>query len=65
MKLTMPEGIGLVGAVIVGTSLVFGLQAAQPQATSESEESIRQALQKAAQAVLRCPARRNGIRLHG
>ena len=31
MKLTMPEGLGLLGAVIVGASLVFGLQAAQPE----------------------------------
>ena len=29
MKLTMPEGLGLVGAVIVGASLVLGSHAAQ------------------------------------
>ena len=55
MKLTMPEGLGLVGAVIVGASLVFGLQAAQPQAAGESEESVRQALRTAVQAVLAVP----------
>ena len=55
MKLTMPEGIGLVGAVIALASLVFGLQAAQPQAAREAEESVRQALRSTAQAVLAVP----------
>jgi beta-lactamase regulating signal transducer with metallopeptidase domain/tetratricopeptide (TPR) repeat protein len=55
MKLTMPEGFGLLGALIVGTSLVFGLQAAQPEPKGESDESVRQALGKAAQAVLAIP----------
>ena len=31
MKLTMPEGLGLLGALIVGTSLAFGLQARRPR----------------------------------
>ena len=56
MKLTMPEGLGLLGALIVGTSLVFGLQAAQPVPKGESEESIREALGKATQAVLAIPS---------
>ena len=30
MKLTMPEGLGLLGAVVVGVLLVLGSQAAQP-----------------------------------
>jgi beta-lactamase regulating signal transducer with metallopeptidase domain/tetratricopeptide (TPR) repeat protein len=55
MKLTVPEGIGLVGAVIVGASLMFGLQAAQPQVARESEESVRQALRSTVQAVLAVP----------
>ena len=37
MKSTMPEGIGLVGAVIVGISLALGSQAASPKPTAESE----------------------------
>ena len=60
MKLTMPEGIGLVGAVIIGASLVFGLQAAQPPAARESDESVRQALRKAADQVDAIP--KGGLR---
>ena len=55
MKLTMPEGLGVLGAVIVGVSLAFGLQAAQPKPAGESEESIRQALRKAVDEVSAIP----------
>ncbi len=55
MELTMPEGIGLVGALIIGASLAFGLQAAQPKAADESEESVRNTLKRAVQAVLAVP----------
>ncbi len=55
MKLTMPEGIGLLGALIVGTLLVFGLQAAQAEPRAESNESIREALGKATQNVVAMP----------
>ena len=58
MKLTMPEGLGLLGAVVVGTSLALGVCAAQPEPKGESEESIRQALLTAAQAVLALPRER-------
>jgi beta-lactamase regulating signal transducer with metallopeptidase domain/tetratricopeptide (TPR) repeat protein len=51
MKLTMPEGLGLVGAVIIAASLVLGLRAAQPQPPRESDESVRQALRKAVEEV--------------
>jgi beta-lactamase regulating signal transducer with metallopeptidase domain/tetratricopeptide (TPR) repeat protein len=55
MKLTLPEGIGLLGALILGTSLVFALEAAQQEVRSESPESVRQALQTAAGAVNALP----------
>ena len=51
MKLTMPEGIGLVGAVITVAALAFGLQAAQPKVAGDSDESVRQALRKAVEDV--------------
>jgi beta-lactamase regulating signal transducer with metallopeptidase domain/tetratricopeptide (TPR) repeat protein len=51
MKLTMPEGLGVLSAVIVGASLVLGSHAAGPQPAGESEESIRRALQKAVDDV--------------
>jgi len=51
MTLTMPEGLGVLGAVIVGVSLVLGSQAAQPQPAGESEESVRLALRKAVDDV--------------
>ena len=41
MKLTMPEGLGLLGAVIVGASVVFGSQAAQPRGVSGPDEINR------------------------
>ena len=41
--------------MIVGSTLVFGLQAAQPKAASDSEESVREALKTAVQAVLAVP----------
>jgi len=55
MKLTMPEGLGLLGAVIVGTALALGSQAGQPKPAGESEESIRQALRKAVDDVKEIP----------
>jgi beta-lactamase regulating signal transducer with metallopeptidase domain/tetratricopeptide (TPR) repeat protein len=51
MRLTMPEGLGVLGAVIVGASLMLGSQAAQRQPAGQSEESVRQALRKAADDV--------------
>jgi beta-lactamase regulating signal transducer with metallopeptidase domain len=42
MKLTMPEGLGLLGAVIVGVLLVLGSQAAPPQAVSNPIQMTRQ-----------------------
>jgi beta-lactamase regulating signal transducer with metallopeptidase domain len=55
MKLSTPEGIGLLGALIVGISLALGLHAAQSAPKGESEESIRQALRTAAGAVSALP----------
>ena len=43
MKLTMPEGIGLLAALIVGTSLAVGLQRGAGRSKGESKESIRRA----------------------
>ncbi len=42
MKLTMPEGLGSLGAVIVGLSLVLGTQAQPPRRPSDSTETILQ-----------------------
>ena len=38
MRLTMPEGLGLIGSAVVGTSLALGLPAAQLPPVSESAE---------------------------
>jgi len=51
MKLTMPEGLGVLGAAVVGASLVLGSQAAQPQPAGEWQESVRRALREAADQV--------------
>ncbi len=51
MKLSMPEGFGLLGAVIVGGTLAFGLQAAQPRAAGETQESVRRALRESVDRV--------------
>jgi beta-lactamase regulating signal transducer with metallopeptidase domain len=42
MKLTMPEGLGLLGAVSVGVLLVLGSQAAPPRAVSNPNLMTRQ-----------------------
>ena len=55
MKLTMPEGLGLLGAAIVVVSVVLGSHAAPPKPSGESAESIRQALRTAADAVRETP----------
>ncbi len=55
MKLTVPEGIGLLGAAIVGTLLVFAAQAAQQEPRNESPELVRQALEAAKEAVAALP----------
>ena len=55
MKLTMPEGLGFLGAVVMGVLLVLGSHAAPPAPVGESETSIRQALRKAADDVSAIP----------
>jgi len=55
LKLTMPEGLGLLGMVIVGAALALGSHAGQPKPAGESEESIRQALRKAVEDVKKIP----------
>ena len=55
MKLTVPEGIGLLGAAIVGTSLVFAAQAAQQESRSESPALVRKSLEAAKEAVAALP----------
>ena len=55
MKLTMPEGLGLLAALIVGTSLAFGLSAARADRNGESKDSIRRVLDLAARAVVALP----------
>ncbi len=52
MKLTMPEGLGLVGAMLVGLTLVLGTQAAPPKSAESSRESLRLSLQKAAKDAM-------------
>ena len=51
MRLTVPEGLGVLAAAIVGVSLVLGSQAAQPQLAGESAESVQQAFREAADQV--------------
>ena len=41
MKLTMPEGLGLLGAVVVGVSLVLGSQAAQTRPVDDLQKTTR------------------------
>ena len=41
MKLTMPEGVGLVSAVLVGFSPILGTHAAPPKPSGESQDSLR------------------------
>ncbi|MGP0065221.1 MAG: M56 family metallopeptidase [Isosphaeraceae bacterium] len=55
MKLTMPEGLGLAGAMLVGVSLVLGIQAAPPKPSVQARESLRMALRKAAGDTLADP----------
>ena len=55
MKLTMPEGLGLLGAVMVVALLVLGSHAALPKTAGESEEPIRQALRKAVDDISAMP----------
>ena len=55
MKLTMPEGLGVLGAIVVGTVLAIGSQAATPQPAGESDESVRRALRKAVDDVRGIP----------
>ena len=42
MKLTTPEGLGLLGAVVVVVLLVLGLQAAPPKPASDPKEMLRE-----------------------
>ena len=55
MKLTMPEGFGLLAALIVGASLAVGLSAARADGNGESKDSIRRVLETAARAVVALP----------
>ena len=55
MKLTMPEGLGVLSAVVAGILLVLGSQAAQPKPAGESDQAIRQALRKAVDEVSAMP----------
>jgi hypothetical protein len=41
MKLTIPEGLGLLGAAVVGVLLALGTQAAPPQAINASKELMQ------------------------
>jgi beta-lactamase regulating signal transducer with metallopeptidase domain len=66
MKLTMPEGVGLVGAMLVGVSLVLGTQAGPPKPAGTTQESLRLALQKAAADAISYTgqdAERSGMKL--
>ncbi len=51
MRLTMSEGLGALGAVIVGVSLLLASHAGQPQPARESMESVQQAFREAADQV--------------
>jgi beta-lactamase regulating signal transducer with metallopeptidase domain len=56
MKLTMPEGLGLLGAVIVGVLLVLGSQAAPLRQVSGSEENLQEVPGTAVREVKDKPA---------
>jgi tetratricopeptide (TPR) repeat protein len=58
MKLALPEGLGLLGTIVVGLMLALGSQAAPPKPTGESEQTIRQALRNAAAEVKAVPENR-------
>ena len=51
MKLTMPEGLGVLGAVLVGVLLALGTNASAPEPPRESDDTIRQALCRAVDEV--------------
>jgi beta-lactamase regulating signal transducer with metallopeptidase domain/tetratricopeptide (TPR) repeat protein len=55
MKVTMPEGLGFLGAVVVGVLLVLGSHVAPPKSAGESDESVRLALRKAVDDVSAIP----------
>jgi beta-lactamase regulating signal transducer with metallopeptidase domain len=52
MRLTLPEGLGMVGAAIVAGLLMLGSYAAPPQEKPKADEAARQALRKAADDVV-------------
>jgi beta-lactamase regulating signal transducer with metallopeptidase domain len=49
MKLTLPEGLGVLGAVFAGVTLALLSSAAPPDAAREPTDTVRQALRKAAE----------------
>jgi beta-lactamase regulating signal transducer with metallopeptidase domain/tetratricopeptide (TPR) repeat protein len=57
MKLTMPEGVGLLGALLVGASLVVGSSAAPPP--KEANGGLRRALRKATEDAASLPPETN------
>jgi hypothetical protein len=56
MRLTMPEGLGLLGAAVVGISLALGLPAAQLPPVSDSNEKLQQVPGKAVGNIKDKPA---------
>ncbi len=51
MRLTMPEGLGLIAATLVASVLALGAYATSPPAGPNTEESARQTLQRAVDDV--------------
>ena len=49
MKLTLAEGLAVLGAVLMGMALAIGSRAAAPDEAHESADTVRQALRKAAE----------------
>lgn len=52
MRVTMPEGVGVLSAAIVGVVLTLGVNAAAPPGKGDESETARKALRRAAEDVL-------------
>jgi beta-lactamase regulating signal transducer with metallopeptidase domain len=51
MKLTMPEGLGLLGALVVGASLILGSQGAQTKPVDDPDKVTRSVAEAAADDI--------------
>jgi beta-lactamase regulating signal transducer with metallopeptidase domain len=55
MKLTMPEGLGLLGALVVGASLILGSQGAQTKPVHDPDKVTRSVAETAADGIKDAP----------